>query len=316
MSFESMAEPLDDAGAGARVPSTDVSRAHTGELADVSRRRKLPRNTLGRQPLNGLPDLSGARSEKGAAQRGEILADLTERRSADLAEAWGLDVLVEAAHDMRSPLTSIMFLVDVLRQGRSGPLTEIQERQLSIIYGAAISLSTLVDDAMGLGRDSDRLYDWKPEAFSLAEVMSSVCDLVRPMAEERGVELRVSTIEPDRRLGHHVALYRVLVNLATNALKFTSEGFVEISCRALSRTRVEWSVSDSGRGMDRETLASIDQFLRRRQLPRQRGLVSAGLGMAICRRLLDKMGSELTIDTQYGQGTRFYFKVDLPAVHV
>src|SRR5579884_933958 len=108
MSFESMAEPLDDAGAGARVPSTDVSRTHAGELADLSRRRKLPRNTLGRQPLNGLPDLSGARSEKGAAQRGEILADLSERRSADLAEAWGLDVLVEAAHDMRSPLTSIM----------------------------------------------------------------------------------------------------------------------------------------------------------------------------------------------------------------
>ena len=314
MSLESMAEPLDDASSDACVPSTDVARAHTGDLADISRHRKSLRNAIVRAALDNLPEISGERPERTAAPRSDIIADLGERRSAELVEAWGLDVLVEAAHDMRSPLTSIMFLVDVLRQGRSGPLTDIQERQLSIIYGAAISLSTLVDDAMGLGRDSDRLYDWKPEAFSLSEVASSVCDLVRPMAEEKGVELRVSTIEPDRRLGHHVALYRVLVNLATNALKFTSEGFVEIACRPVSRSRVEWSVSDSGRGMDLETLASVDQFLDCRKLPRQRGLVSAGLGMAICRRLLDKMGSELHVTTQYGQGTRFYFKMDLPAL--
>jgi signal transduction histidine kinase len=313
MSLESIAEPLgslEGATSVANLPPSDARHSHGTERAE--RRRKMTRNAVLRAALDNLPDESWERPAPGTV-RADVVADLTERRSAELSGGWGLDVLVEAAHDMRSPLTSIMFLVDVLRQGRSGPLTETQERQLGIVYSAALSLSSLVDDAMGLGRDSDRLYDWKPKAFSLADVVSSVCDLVRPIAEEKGVELRVSTIEPDRRLGPDIALYRVLVNLATNALKFTSEGYVEISCRALSRSRMVWSVSDSGRGMDEATLASIDQFLHRRRMPKQRGLVSAGLGLAICRRLLERMGSELRVQTAPGRGTRFHFKLDLPS---
>jgi signal transduction histidine kinase len=313
MSLESIAEPmghLEHTSSVADLPASD-SRHPGGPNGRSDRRRgKVSRNAILRAALDNLPDDPWLRGERETPT--DVVADITERRSAELSAGWGIDVLVEAAHDMRSPLTSIMFLVDVLRQGRSGPLTETQERQLGIIYGAALGLSTLVDDAMGLGRDSDRLYDWKPKSFSLAEVVSSVCDLVRPIAEEKGVELRVSTIEPDRRLGQDIALYRVLVNLATNALKFTSDGYVEISCRALSRSRMEWSVSDSGRGMDEATLASIDQFLHRRRMPKQRGLVSAGLGLAICRRLLDRMGSELRVETAPGRGTRFYFKLDLP----
>jgi signal transduction histidine kinase len=311
MSLESVAEPSEDAGTGARAQSSsDVARPR-GELPEQPRRRKMTRNAILRAALENIPEEPWVQPDPDPRSR-DVAGALNERRPEELAADWGIDVLVEAAHDMRSPLTSIMFLVDVLRQGRSGPLTEAQERQLGIIYGAAIGLSTLVDDAMGLGRDSDRLYDWRPKSFSLANVASSVCDLVRPMAEEKGVELRVSTIEPDRRLGHDIAMYRVLVNLATNALKFTSEGHVELSCRALSCSGVEWSVSDSGRGMDRDTLALIAQFLNGRKMPKQRGLVSAGLGLAICRRLLEKMGSELRLETTPGQGTRFYFTLDLP----
>src|SRR5262249_33502965 len=140
----------------------------------------------------------------------------------------GMDLVVEVAHDLRSPLTSILFLSETLQRARSGPINAVQERQLGLIYSAAFGLSSMASDVIELARGGDRLVDLDPLPFSVADIFESVRDIVQPIAEEKGLQVALHFPELDFRVGYPVALSRVLLNLTTNALKFTSEGLVEV----------------------------------------------------------------------------------------
>ncbi|MGH7592804.1 MAG: sensor histidine kinase, partial [Gemmatimonadales bacterium] len=113
----------------------------------------------------------------------------------------GLDLIVEVAHDLRSPLTSILFLAETMLHGRSGPLTPLQERQLGLVYSAAFGLNAVASDVIELVRGGDRLVGRELQAFSIAEVLEAVRDIVLPIAEEKGLELRFEGPEIDRRHG-------------------------------------------------------------------------------------------------------------------
>jgi len=104
----------------------------------------------------------------------------------------------------------------------------------------------------------------------------------------------------------------VLLNLATNAVKYTDSGFVEVAARPLSASRLEFSVRDSGPGIDPVTLRSLYQPVRRAPSDARHHFSSAGLGLAICRKLVRAMGAELQVESAPAQGTRFFFQLDLP----
>jgi signal transduction histidine kinase len=230
-----------------------------------------------------------------------------------LAGPGGLELVVELAHDLRSPLTSILFLAETLQRGQSGDVNDVQRRQLRLIYSAALGLSTLASDALELAREGDRLVDQDPAPFSVTEIFQSVRDIVRPMAEEKGLTIRLLPADTDHRLGHPIALSRVLLNLTTNALKFTEEGFVELVAQARGLTRLEFSVRDTGHGINSEALPTLYQPFRRSRSHRGGYCFSGtGLGLAICRRLVEAMGGELLVESRPSWGTRFHFALDLP----
>ncbi|HEU4564547.1 MAG TPA: HAMP domain-containing sensor histidine kinase [Gemmatimonadaceae bacterium] len=239
--------------------------------------------------------------------------DAAQRFASRLAGPDGLELLVDVAHDLRSPLTSILFLAETLHGKRSGPINAVQERQLGLIYSAALALSAITNDVIELARGGDRLLDQTPVPFSVTDTMQSVLDVVRPMAEEKGLEIRVRAPESaDSRVGQPTALGRVLLNLTTNALKFTDSGYVELSATSLSRTRLEFSVRDTGRGLSPDVLAVLFEPFRRRYRPGEYTFSSSGLGLAICRKLVVGMGSELECESMPEQGTRFHFALELP----
>jgi signal transduction histidine kinase len=245
-----------------------------------------------------------------ASQATATTSVVSANDAADGSEDLGL--VVEVAHDLRSPLSSIIFLVETLRSGRSGPVTQLQERQLGLIYGAAFGLSSVVTDLLELVRGSDHFIEPQPVPFSLSELVGGVCDIVRPVAEEKQLELRMVLPERDARIGHPTALARILINLATNALKFTNTGWVEIGVSQLSLTRVEFSVTDTGPGIPAHVQESLYQPFRRHPLARGSRFSSAGLGLSICRRFVQALNSELTVATHEGRGTRFAFQLELP----
>lgn len=226
----------------------------------------------------------------------------------------GLEALVEVAHDMRSPLTSILFLVDAIRTAKSGPVTTVQERQLGLIYGAALGLSTLASDLIDLVRGGGGLVEGNPAPFSIAEVLCGVKDLVTPIAEEKGLRLECAAPCTDGRVGYAAALSRVLLNLTTNAVKFTDSGSVRIECIEAGRTRVQFSVIDSGRGLPQDVRRSLfSPFTHSRGRMR---FSNSGLGLSICRSLLAAMNSELRVETGTDQGSRFSFELELSIANV
>ena len=137
-------------------------------------------------------------------------------------------------------------------------------------------------------------------------------DIVQPIAEEKNLTVRVTSPEADFRIGHPVALSRVLLNLTTNALKFTAEGMVEVTAVARNSRCVEFSVRDTGRGIPPQSMATLFEPFRRRHKPGEYTFSGSGLGLSICRKLVEAMGSVLQVETASGYGTRFYFVLDLP----
>jgi len=223
-----------------------------------------------------------------------------------------MDLLIDVAHDLRSPLTSIVALTELLRSGQSGPVTEPQRRQLGVIYTAALGLCATASDFIEMAHGGDRLTDKTPMDFSPDDVLGSVQDMIRPMMEVKALTLQLEVPELGRRLGYPRALSRVLLNLATNAVKYTEEGFVRIAARNLGPQNVEFSVRDTGPGLDLDRLGELYQPFKAGPGPAREHLSSSGLGLAICQRLVAAMDSELQIETQPDWGTLFYFTVALP----
>ena len=305
--------------------STAVQQYLLGPVADpveVSR-TPLARRLLGfmraaflehAQALPSPPDSGQLLRLLGAMEQvsQRLEADWSQHFTDRLSAPDGLELVVEVAHDLRSPLTSILFLAETLQRGRSGPVNPVQERQLGLIYSAAFGLSSVASDVIELARGGDRLVDLDPIPFSVTDILDSVRDIVQPIAEEKSLAVRLSLPEADFRIGHPVALSRVLLNLTTNALKFTAEGFVEVVARQTGARRIEFSVRDTGRGIPPQSMATLFEPFRRRQKPGEYAFSGSGLGLSICRKLVEAMGSTMQVETEQGVGTRFYFELDLP----
>jgi signal transduction histidine kinase len=296
------------AARGATVSVRDLPQGTSDELLPPLRRAFLEELAHAGETLRPVELVHVMRAV-------ETVADALEKRDvrsgASLTEEDGRTLVVEVAHDMRSPLAAILFLVETITNERSGPLLAAQQRQLGLVYSAAFALSTLTNDLIEFARGGGSLLAGAPVPFSITGVLCGVRDIILPIAEEKGLSLTLTPPDADWRVGQAPALHRVLLNLSTNALKFTDEGCVEVTARQLSRTSIEFSVSDTGRGMP----ANVVQSIREPESPigelGSRGFCSAGLGLSICRKLVAGMGGELRAETTPGQGSRLYFTIDL-----
>ena len=233
--------------------------------------------------------------------RGKFMARLTGSESAS--------AVVAIAHDIRSPLSSILILVESLRRGRGAVSNPIQERQLGLIYGATQGLTTLASDLIDAAR-GEELVEGDARAFSLVEIMHSVGAIVQPIAEEKGLQLNITNPETDARIGHAAALHRVLLNLTSNALRYTDTGSVTLGCRDTTGENVEFWIQDTGRGLPPKVQETLFDAFRPEQVALR--FSSAGLGLATVRALLSAMSSALRVDTSPERGTRLSFELELP----
>ncbi len=224
----------------------------------------------------------------------------------------GLEFLIEFVHDMRSPLNSLLLLADRLQQGWSGPLTTLQLRQLRLIYAAAHALNTVTSNALQMTREWDQLEEPEARPFSVTKLLSEVQDVVRTLAAQKGLEVAFIRPDIDRRLGHPIELQRILLNLVTNALKFTRAGTITVSATDRDDSHVEFAVQDTGPGIHASAQQTLFQPFRKLAGSRRAAFSATGLGLAITQRLVAALGSQLKYDTAPDTGTRFFFTVDLP----
>jgi len=239
-----------------------------------------------------------------------------ETRFADrMAGPDGLELVAEVMHDLRSPLTSILFPAETLMRGHSGPVSAVQERQLALIYSAAFGLSTVTADAMDLARGDARVTEPVPLLFSVSDLLASIVEVLAPVAAEKGVILHTQAPEPPLRLGYRLALNRILLNLAVHGLNRAEAGELSVVAEEVAPDIVSFEVRHHG-----VTAAVEDESLRfepfRRRAHRRAYAYSAsGVGLSVCRQLVEALGGELLMaeaPDDGGLSMRFHVRLPVP----
>jgi signal transduction histidine kinase len=228
------------------------------------------------------------------------------RREAEEASARKSRLLASASHDIGAPVYAITLMAEVIRQAAGNPssatlIPDLAER----LKANAFSLSRLISDLLDVARiDSGRI-EVRESTFALSGLLGEECSKLLPLAQAKNLRLEVET--PDRPINlrtDRVKLARVISNLLANAIKFTQNGGVTVSASVMP-DYVLIRVRDTGVGIAAEHLEHIfDEFsqLQNAQDDRDRGW---GLGLPICRRLIEALGGTITVESEPGQGSIF-----------
>ncbi len=217
--------------------------------------------------------------------------------------------LANMSHELRTPLNGILGYTQILNRDRS--LTDKQKQGIQIIHRSGEHLLMLINDILDLSKiEADKL-ELNPKDFRLPEFLKDIVDLFRMRAKQKDIEFVYeqgaqlpATVHADEK-----RLRQVLLNLLSNALKFTQQGRVSFKVSPTS-SQIYFSVTDSGEGIAAENLETI--FLPFRQVSDQNYQEGTGLGLPISKRLVNMMGGELQVESVLGSGSRFWFKIPLP----
>jgi signal transduction histidine kinase len=240
------------------------------------------------------------------AQRAALaVANTRLYREAQEASRAKSDFLAVMSHELRTPLNAIMGYTDLLSAGISGPLTEVQKKQLERIGASSRHLLRIVEEILNFARMEAGREEIRAERADLRTILSEVEAMVRPLAERGGLafvaDLPAEPLEIETDVGK---LRQILLNLLSNAVKFTDEGSVRLQARSgggVHRIRVE----DTGIGISDEHLHRIfDPFWQVEQTTR-RTVGGTGLGLSVALRLAELLGGELTVESTVGEGTTF-----------
>lgn len=214
--------------------------------------------------------------------------------------------------ELRTPLHTIIGFSDLMSRGMAGPLNEEQQVQTNMILEAGRTLAALLDDVLELSRLDTGVERCDPEQFDVGELIDSVALGIRPVAEERGLRLEVRTPE-DESLDAYTdrnKLEQIILQLLSNALKYTNEGTVTIEA-AHADDECMITVSDTGVGIEPSELPHI--FEEFRQVTRQSAGTheGTGLGLAVSKRLAGILQGSITVNSKPGRGTAFTLRFPL-----
>ena len=211
------------------------------------------------------------------------------------------------SHELRTPLNSIIGFSSILQQELPGPLNEEQHKQMGMIKQSALHLLDLINDILDTSKIEAGVVDLVNESVNLADLVEEVGMLLKPLADEKGLQFNISgaeqlpTIQTDK-----CRLKQVLMNLANNAIKFTSAGEVDINCSLPQEQVCVIEVCDTGIGLAAKDIENI--FLPFKQV--KRGIRSyenggAGLGLSISKQLINMLGGEIKVESVFGKGSKF-----------
>ena len=221
-------------------------------------------------------------------------------------------LLEDVSHDIRSPLNSILFLADALRAERSGPLNDVQSRQMGILYTASVTLVRMINDLIDFSRLGAReRIRVAATSFSVESVLGDVSSLLGPIVAHRGVALRFGVETEGLRTGDAQLLSRVLLNLVSNAVQAVDEGGqVSIRVDETSRGDLRVEICDDRVGTDVGHLRALITEADAGRIPGETRGWTRGLGLSICARLVKAADGRIRVSSRAGEGT--VFTVELP----
>jgi signal transduction histidine kinase/ActR/RegA family two-component response regulator len=228
--------------------------------------------------------------------------------------------LAVMSHELRTPMNGVLGMAHALK---SGPLDARQAGQVDALIRSGGELMTILNDLLDVAKIEAGRLELETTAFDVVELGDRVHEMWRDLAAAKGVRLvyDVTSGTPRWLAGDPNRLRQVMLNLVSNALKFTETGEVRLALRALpddsgspDTARIEITVSDTGLGISEGQLARLFNAFTQAEASTARRFGGTGLGLAICKQLTDLMGGEISVDSQLGRGSIFRVTLEMARV--
>jgi signal transduction histidine kinase/DNA-binding response OmpR family regulator/HPt (histidine-containing phosphotransfer) domain-containing protein len=282
-----------------------------GKYLWINARGKSLRDASGKsyRAAGSITDIT-ARKEAELALRESEKQLIIAKQNAESATEAKSDFLARMSHEIRTPMNAIIGMSQLALMTE---LTPKQHDYIGKVETSALDLLGIINDILDFSKIEAGKMSIESIDFNLEEVLESLSNLVSLKAEEKGIEILFSIKNdvPIVLVGDPLRLGQVLSNLASNAIKFTETGEVVVSVKVVSREEenviLRFSVKDTGVGLSEEQIGKLFQSFAQADGSTSRKYGGTGLGLTICKRLVEMMGGEIRVESEPGKGSTFIF---------
>lgn len=251
-----------------------------------------------------------ARSIRYALARRDVEQERVERLKAESENRSKNRFLAHLSHELRTPLTSILGYTELLMQSDKGAAAY---GELDIISRNGKHLLNLLNDVLDLSKIAAGKLELVAEPVYIDSLLADVSMLMRAAAEDKGLELNLISESPVpvQIQTDSTRLRQVLINVISNAIKFTDRGRIDVSIFVDAHTQLlHFDVSDTGMGIPPEKIEAIFQPFTQVEDVVSKSIGGTGLGLAICSELLQRMGGDISVTSEMGEGSCFSIRID------
>ena len=227
--------------------------------------------------------------------------------------------VAHVSHEMRGPIGGLLGMTSLLLTSN---LDERQRKYVSLTKSSAETLLHLVNDILDLAKIESGRFELDPGPFSVAHTACEVTETFSALAESKciGLAIAVDPSLPPTLLGDALRIRQVLTNLVSNAIKFTSSGAIQVNVKRRTgaqddRCALRFEVRDTGRGISAEARQRLFTEFMQEDASTAREFGGTGLGLALCRQLVNLMDGEIGVESEPGVGSLFWFELLLPVAH-
>ncbi len=226
--------------------------------------------------------------------------------------------LAQMSHEIRTPINAVLGMNEmIIREATDDNIRDYAED----IQVAGRNLLSIINTILDFSKIEDGKMEIIPADYDFASILNNLINSIAARAKAKHLEFNVDVDRsiPVTMYGDDVRISQVIINLLTNAVKYTETGSISLSIKEFSRKEdiitLECCVADTGIGIRSEDMDKLFESFGRLDEKRNRGIEGTGLGMAIVVKLLDMMGSELKVESEYGVGSSFSFLIDQKIVN-